>query len=131
MKQQPAPYTTKELSNHTWPDFARLFSQNNGWDFCWCMHFHRSRGLPKSQWLRTRVERGVRNRREKKELVERGSAHGILVYDGGEPVGWCQYGPQEELPRMDNSRKYRQLASKTGTKKLWRIICFAVLKKYR
>ena len=95
------------------------------------MHFHRSRGLPKSQWLRTRVERGVRNRREKKELVERGSAHGILVYDGGEPVGWCQYGPQEELPRMDNSRKYRQLASKTGTKKLWRIICFAVLKKYR
>jgi len=30
----------------------------------------------------------VRNRRQKKELVEHGLAHGILVYAKGEHVGW-------------------------------------------
>jgi GNAT superfamily N-acetyltransferase len=73
----------------------------------------------------------VRNRREKRELVDKRCAHGILVYADAEPVGWCQYGPREELPRIDNSRKYRVLAREGGTEKHWRITCFAVLKKYR
>ena len=130
MASRVPAYTTKELSKKTWPDFERLFSQGNGWDFCWCMHFHRPRRLPKNRWLHTRAERGVRNRGEKRELVERGCAHGILVYAQGEPVGWCPYGPNEELPRIDNSRKYRGLAPEGGTR-LWRITCFAVLKEYR
>jgi GNAT superfamily N-acetyltransferase len=46
-------------------------------------------------------------------------------------VGWCQYGAKEELPRIDHSRKYRGLAPEGGAEKLWRITCFAVLKKYR
>jgi len=131
MASQVLKYKTKELSKKTWPDFERLFSQGNGWDFCWCMHFHRPCGLPKSKWLRTRAERGMRNRREKRELLDKGCAHGILVYAKGEPVGWCQYGPSDELPRIDNSRKYRSLALDGATDKLWRITCFAVLKEYR
>ena len=46
-------------------------------------------------------------------------------------MGWCQYGPKEELPRIDNSRKYRGLAPEDTAETLWRITCFAVLKKYR
>ena len=46
-------------------------------------------------------------------------------------MGWCQYGPKDELPRIDNSRKYRGLAPERTTDRLWRITCFAVLKKYR
>lgn len=130
MAPQVPGYRTKELCKETWPDFVRLFSQKSGWDFCCCMHFHRARGLPKDKWLRTRAERGVRNRREKRALVEKGCAHGILVYAKGKPVGWCQYGPQEELPRLDNSWKYRGVAP-VGGEKLWRITCFAVLKKHR
>jgi len=131
MASQVPAYTTRELSKKTWPDFERLFSQGGGWDFCWCMHFQRPCSLPKNKRLLTRAERGVRNRREKKELIERGCAHGILVYAKGEPVGWCQYGPKEELPRIDNSRKYRGLATEGDTEKLWRITCFVVHKKYR
>jgi len=131
MASQVLKYKTKELSKKTWPDFERLFSQGNGWDFCWCMHFHRPCGLPKSKWLRTRAERGMRNRREKRELLDKGCARGIIVYAKGEPVGWCQYGPSDELPRIDNSRKYRSLALDGATDKLWRITCFAVLKEYR
>lgn len=123
----------------TWPDFVRLFSQGSGWDFCQCMHFQRPCRLPKEQWLRTRAERDVRNRRQKRALVEQGCAHGILVYAKGEPVGWCQYGPREELPRIDNKRIYRGLApeggegqqGRKGNIKLWRITCFAVLRPYR
>ena len=123
-------FTTKESSKTTWPDFERLFSQGNGFDSCWCMHFQRARLLSGGEKLRTRAEKGMRNRREKRELVKRGCAHGILVYANGEPVGWCQYGPRNELPRIDHSRKYRQLSEVTA-ERLWRITCFAVLKKYR
>jgi GNAT superfamily N-acetyltransferase len=123
--------TTKELSQKTWPDFVKLFSQGNGWDHCQCMHFHRPCSLPKNKWLRTRAERAVRNRREKKKLVDRGISHGILVYASGEPAGWCQYGPEEELPRIDSSRKYHAHAPEHGADMLWRITCFVVLKEYR
>ncbi|MGI9075180.1 MAG: GNAT family N-acetyltransferase [Bryobacteraceae bacterium] len=69
---------------------------------------------------------------EKREHSSRGDAHtGYLSTQNGEPVGWCQYGPAEELPRIDNSRKYRGLAPEVGTERLWRITCFLVDKKYR
>src|ERR1700747_779059 len=131
MKRSGIPrYTTKELSTKAWPDFERLFSQGGGWDFCWCMHFQRARTPSEIQRLRTRAQKGVRNRKEKKELVVAGRSHGILVYAEGQAVGWCQYGPREELPRIDPSRKYRKLSPK-DPQQLWRITCFVVHKNYR
>jgi len=127
-------YTAKELSKRTWPDFERLFLKQgvvgDGW-WCWCMHHQRPRSLPGIEEPRTRAEWAVRNRREKRGLVESGCAHGILVYARGEPVGWCQYGPREELPRIDSSPRYRKLALEDGKDKLWRITCFVVDKRYR
>ena len=125
---QQTSNTTSELTRNTWPDFVKLFTRGNGWDFCWCMHFHRSRAMPLSGRL-PRAERSVKNRRAKKELVERERTHGILVYIDREPVGWCQYGPREELPRIDDSRKYQTPARED--QKLWRITCFVVDKRYR
>jgi hypothetical protein len=81
-------YRTKELSKKTSPDFVKLFSPASGWQHCWCVHFHRRCSLPKSEWLNTLAERGVRNRREQRMMVERGRSHGIIVYVDGEPVGW-------------------------------------------
>lgn len=130
MAKRVLEHTSKELSLETWPDFNTLFTKGNGWDFCACMHFHRPRSLPQNFHLRTRAERGLRNLREKRDLVEAGRAHGILVYANGEPVGWCQYGPQEELPRFDHSRNYQGHAPK-NLDKIWRISCFVVDKKYR
>ena len=94
------------------------------------MHFQRPRRLPQSQQLRSRAERAVRNRRQKLELVEKGGAHGILVYADGEPVGWCQFGRREELPRIDNRRNYSRL-SPMNEETLWRITCFVVETSYR
>jgi GNAT superfamily N-acetyltransferase len=131
MKPSGVPrYTTKELSTKTWPDFERLFCQGGGWDFCKCMHFHRPHTPSKVRRMRSRVEKGETNRKDKKALVVAGRSHGILVYAEGQPVGWCQYGPCEELPRIDHSRKYAAL-SPEGRHRLWRITCFVVHKKYR
>lgn len=123
--------STKELSEKTWPDFVKLFSQGNGWDHCWCVHFHRPRPLPKDQWLPTRKLRAARNRREQKNLIDKGCSHGVIVYSGGEPVGWCQYGPKEELARIDNNRTYRVPDAEIKAAKFWRITCFVVDRNYR
>lgn len=123
----PSRYTTRELSPKTWQDFERLFSQGNGWDFCWCMHFQRAHS-PAGHGKLPRAQRSARNRRDKRKLVAAGRAHGILVYDQSEPVGWCQYGLREELPRPDRNRNYRV---RTTGRKTWRITCFVVHKKYR
>jgi predicted GNAT family acetyltransferase len=77
------------------------------------------------------AERGKMNRREKELLVRQGRSHAALVYDGKMPVGWCQYGPREELPRIDAGRNYKKLESVSVSKKLWRITCFFVDKDYR
>lgn len=130
-------YVTKELSETTWPDFIKLFSPKSGWNHCWCVHFHRPRPLPKSEWLPTRAERAQRNRREQKALLDRGCSHGILVYLDREPVGWCQYGPREELTRIDKFASYKKVRPANSytknkePKKLWRITCFVVNKKHR
>jgi len=79
---------------------------------------------------RTRAERAVKNRRDKENLVKNNRAHGVIVYANGEPVGWCQYGPREELPRLDHSRNYQGLP-KDKMERLWRITCFVVDKNYR
>jgi GNAT superfamily N-acetyltransferase len=93
------------------------------------MHHHRCRPLPPTEKLR-RPERSRANYSDKKKLVEEGRTHGILVYSDGEPVGWCQYGRADELPRIDDDPNYRGLAP-ANRARLWRIPCFAVDKRFR
>ena len=128
-------FSTKELSVTTWPDFEKLFMKRgligDAW-WCWCTHHHGPSYSPaeKAQ-LRTREERFENNRTEKRTLVNDGSAHGILVYAADDPVGWCQYGLREELPRTDNSRNYRKFSQPVSENRLWRITCFVVDQNYR
>ncbi len=117
-------YAIRELSNRTYPDFERLAVKQGG---CWCMFYQRAkpiRGLSTEAWKTT-------NRRDKKTLVHEGRSHAILVYEGETPVGWCQYGSQVELPRIDARRGYRKAAPPASDVKLWRITCFFVDPKHR
>lgn len=122
-------FRTRELSRRTWSDFQKLFSKPGEWGACWCVYYQREKPPP-SRGL-TLQQRADRNRRDKKRMVEERRSHGILVYHGDEPVGWCQYGPKEEVPRIDATRRYRNLALVTGGERLWRISCFSVDRKYR
>jgi hypothetical protein len=85
------------LDETTWPDFARLVESHNGvWGGCWCMAFH-AEGVG-------RTKTAAQNRSEKEDRVREGRAHAALVYDGPSCVGWCQFGPADELPRIKRRR---------------------------
>ena len=115
----PARFTTKELSKRTWGDYVRFFSQGNGWDHCGCTAYQGFRA-PKN--VRKWADKRDWNLEVKCDLVEQGRAHGILVYAEGEPVGWCQFGPQNELPITTPGRRQRPFEA--GEERLWRITCF-------
>jgi GNAT superfamily N-acetyltransferase len=70
----------------------------------------------------------AQNRFEKERRVRCGEAHAALVYDQATCVGWCQFGPTDELPRIKNKRAYDE-GLKTPSD--WRITCFFVDKGYR
>jgi GNAT superfamily N-acetyltransferase len=118
-------YTIRELSDRTLADFEQLaFKQGE----CWCMFYQRA--TPVGRGLSSE-ERKRRNRRDKKALVRQGRSHAILVYQGETPVGWCQYGRQDELPRIDARRTYRKAAPTVHAANLWRITCFFVDRDHR
>lgn len=92
-------YDTRPLSPDTWDDFARLVEANNGvWGGCWCMGFH-VEGVGQG-----RTAGG--NEAAKHAHVRAGTVHQVLVYAGGECVGWCQYGSPAELPTIKNGGTY-------------------------
>jgi ribosomal protein S18 acetylase RimI-like enzyme len=122
-------YSTKELSPRTYADFERLASKG-GKGSCWCTAYQRAKPLKKGL---SREERRRANRKFKGMLVREGRSHAALVYDGKIPVGWCQYGTQDELPRIDKWRSSSRLkySPPSGEERLWRITCFYVDRKYR
>jgi GNAT superfamily N-acetyltransferase len=113
--------TVRPLDSSTWPDFARLVEANNGvFGGCWCMGFH-PEGVGRGS---SRVE----NRTRKQERVATGTAHAALVFDGADCVGWCQFGPPAELPRIKSRAAYERAAT---TAPDWRIACCFVGKGHR
>jgi len=121
-----ARYTTKELSRRTWPDYKRFFSQGNGWDHCGCTAYQ---GFHAPRDVRLWADKRDWNLNVKCDLVERRLAHGILVYDGTEPIGWCQFGPKGELPIRGNRRPGRLFDP--GEERIWKVTCFCTHPKYR
>ena len=111
----------RALDATTWPDFAALVERNNGvWGGCWCMGFH-PEGVG-------RHKTPAQNRSEKEQRVREGRAHAALAYDGETCLGWCQFGPPDELPRIKAKRAYLEGAPEPPD---WRITCFFVDKASR
>jgi GNAT superfamily N-acetyltransferase len=127
MQAASGRYLTKELSPATWPDFEALFTRGNGWDFCWCMACQRAQSATSGRL--TRAEKGRLNHAAKHDLVEDGQAPGVLVYDGDEAVGWCQYGPATELLAPGTRRRTPPIGPAPGPR--WRVTCFVTDKRYR
>ena len=106
-------YTVSALDESTWDAFAELVERNNGvFGGCWCMGFH-----PEGVGKETTAEQ---NRARKLERVRAGTTHAALVFNGDDCVGWCQFGPPNELPRIKSRAAYEKGVT---TPTDWRIAC--------
>jgi hypothetical protein len=106
-------YAVKALDESTWPAFTALVERNGGvFGGCWCMGFH-----PEGVGKGTTADL---NRERKLARVRAGTAHAALVFDGDDCVGWCQFGPPDELPRIKSRAAYEQ--GRTALPD-WRIAC--------
>ena len=113
--------TTRLLDASTWPDFAALVEANNGiWGGCWCMGFH-AEGF-------ANPPSAAANRAAKQAHVRAGTVHQVLVYEGDVCVGWAQFGPPAELPRVKNPAAYEKELDRLPD---WRIACIFTGSKHR
>jgi len=113
-----ADRTIAELGPATWDAFADLVERNNGiYGGCWCIAFH------------VEYQRRVSDPRTLKEaLVRAGRAHAALVLDdGGNAQGWCQYGRPGELD-LKHRREYDKNPPPPAA---WRVTCIFVDKRHR
>lgn len=114
-----SPYVVRALDESTWEPFAALVERNNGiFGGCWCMGFHG--GLSRDD--------PARNRAAKLQRVRQGQAHAALVFAGDDCVGWCQFGPPDELPQIKSRAAYEK--GRTAAPD-WRIACCYVGKGHR
>ena len=108
------------LTPKRWADFEELFGPHGATGGCWCMW-----------WRLTNKEfdaqKGERNRRAMKAIVNSGRVPGILAYHEGHAVGWCSVAPREEFPRLERSR----LLKPVDGQRVWSVVCFFVAKEYR
>ena len=114
-------YTVQPLDESTWPAFAALVERNNGvFGGCWCMGFH-----PEGVGNGTTPEL---NRERKLARVQAATAHAALVFLDDDCLGWCQFGPPDELPRIKSRAAYEKGRAALPD---WRIGCCYVGKGHR
>jgi len=68
------------------------------------------------------------NRERKRARVATGTAHAALVFEKDMCVGWCQFGPPDELPRIKSRAAYERTLTALPD---WRIACCYVAKGHR
>jgi GNAT superfamily N-acetyltransferase len=114
----------RALTGETWDAFADLAERHSGGGFggCWCTWFHNATMAEK------RAAGGDDWRGYKESLVRTGHAHAALVFDGDEAVGWCQYGPPEELPGITHRKEVDAAGLPPAD---YRLGCFFVGRRHR
>ncbi|MFV8834131.1 GNAT family N-acetyltransferase [Aquisalimonas sp. APHAB1-3] len=115
----------RDLSTETWADFQALFGKHKGVrGGCWCTYFRCA-----SAEFDNMTKESRRSFHE--GLARDGRGHGILVYDAGCPLAWCQFGPPQAFPRIDRGRAYGKLELPAWERPQWRITCLFVDKQRR
>jgi GNAT superfamily N-acetyltransferase len=118
---EASSYSVRPLEESTWSAFAALVERNNGiFGGCWCMGFH-PEGVGKGSTAEL-------NRDRKLTRVRSGRAHAALVFQADDCLGWCQFGPPAELPRIKSRAAYEKGQTASPD---WRIACCYVGKGHR
>ena len=70
---------------------------------------------------------GEPNRRAFLKLLKQGEAQGALAFAEDKPVGWCNFGPREDFPRLKRSRVLTYKAAP----QTWSVNCFFIAAGWR
>lgn len=109
----------RQLTPDLWPALQDLFSTEGPVGRCWCAYWRIGPAY--------RRRDPETNREALRQVVEEGPPPGLLAFDGGIAVGWCQITPRHALPWLERDKR---LASGDG-QAVWSISCFYVRKGYR
>jgi hypothetical protein len=105
--------TVRALDLSTWDAFDELCANSDGFPSgCYCIGFHEEGPTKHAAAL---------NRERKYQRVLAGTTHAALVFDGQLCIGWCQFGPPDEVVRIKNRREYD--TTRKGDLPEWRIGC--------
>lgn len=117
-------FVVRPVTPADFPVIAGLFGERGACAGCWCMWWRVPRGG--KTWA---AVRGAPNRRALKLLVERGRVHAVLALaaEDDRAVGWCNFGPRADFPRVETVRAVRREWS-AGT---WAVNCFYVAAGWR
>jgi len=108
------------LTADRWPDLEKLFGERGACGGCWCMLWR----LKRSQY---EAQKGEKNRRALRKIVQSGQVPGLLAYADGQPVGWCALAPREVYPALERSRILKPI----DDQRVWSIACLFVARPYR
>ncbi len=108
------------LTPERWRDFESLFGERGACGGCWCMWWR----IARSQYEK---QKGEKNKRAIKKLVEGGHTPGIIAYQNGQPIAWCSVAPRESFSRLERSR----ILKPVDERPVWSVVCFFVAKEHR
>ncbi len=109
----------RALTGERWAALEDLFGRGGASNGCWCMYWRigpRYRERPRED-----------NKRDLERLARTGPAPGLLAFDGGTAVGWCELAPRADLGWLAHSRYFRPVDDLP----VWSVPCFYVRRTYR
>lgn len=113
--------TIRKLTPKDWPAVEQLFGPNGACGGCWCMWWRVEKGG--KTW---EAAKGAENRAAFRKIVSDGRCHAVIAFENDAPVGWCAFGPREDFPRLERSRKLTRPDPAP-----WAITCFYLPAKQR
>jgi GNAT superfamily N-acetyltransferase len=121
MMRARGSFRVREIGPDDWADLERLFGARGACGGCWCMHWRVEKG---ESWDDLKGENA---RARFRALVQSGKAHGLLAYDGDEPVGWAALDRKSDFSRLARSPSLRT----DDAPDVWALPCFFVKAGHR
>lgn len=108
-------WETHPVTPDRFEDFADVINPKRRATHCWCLS-HRLRARDIEELGDGDRERAMRR------LGERADPPGVVTYLDGRPVGWCNIGPRDDIPRLARSALIRPVDDVA----VWSIVCVVV-----
>jgi GNAT superfamily N-acetyltransferase len=94
------------------------------WRSCYCIETHSPTNLSDDESVQRVAEA---NRRGMSRLITRGDVTALLAYEGGKPIGWCDYGETTRLSGV----MHRFGLTSPDHEGVGSVACFVIASPYR